>query len=597
MQTRKSIVRIGSLARVFTLLALAFGAAGVTPACAETFIVTNSADRGPGTLRQAIVDIGDGGLITFDDSLSGGTIYLASQLTINKSLTINGSALASKITLSGDGDGDGLPNVRVLYIPGIAPGIVTTVILNGLIITKGKANGGGIYNKAHLTVMNSTVAENSAVGGFAEGGGISNEGDLTLVNVTISGNTSSRLSSGKGGGISNYSGLINMSLVTLSGNTAGKGGGIYNYGGTISITNSLLSGNTANNVDGGGAIYNAQGAVTLTRSTVSDNHVSPFYHGGGIFNGGGVATLNIMSSTLSGNSAGSGGAISNSSSLTVTNSTISGNEASFYGGGIMNDVLGEQSGVATVYSTSIVDNVADSNGDGIGSGGGVYNDGTFSMRNTLIAGNRVGVVSSIPVYDNCWGTIESYALNLIGAWDEERNSGSCRIEGERDFLNGLSLLGPLQNNGGPTRTIALLPGSNAIDGASIGGCIDTNGGVLTADQRGVVRPKGLRCDVGAYELAPDTDGDGLADELDNCTLVANATQLDTNRDGYGNICDPDFNNNGIVDSQDGALLKAAFGSGGFPDRDLNGNGIVDSNDGARLKARFGQAPGPSGLRP
>ena len=97
--------------------------------------------------------------------------------------------------------------------------------------------------------------------------------------------------------------------------------------------------------------------------------------------------------------------------------------------------------------------------------------------------------------------------------------------------------------------------------------------------------------------APDTDGDGIANVADNCTLVANANQRDTNNDGYGNICDPDFNNNGIVDSQDGALLKAAFGSGAFPDRDLNGNGIVDSQDGAILKSRFGQAPGPSGLHP
>jgi hypothetical protein len=97
--------------------------------------------------------------------------------------------------------------------------------------------------------------------------------------------------------------------------------------------------------------------------------------------------------------------------------------------------------------------------------------------------------------------------------------------------------------------------------------------------------------------APDSDGDGIADTLDNCILVSNANQRDTNGDGYGNICDPDFNNNGIVDSQDGALLRNAFGSPAFPDRDLNGNGLVDSNDGARLRARFGQPPGPSGLHP
>lgn len=100
-----------------------------------------------------------------------------------------------------------------------------------------------------------------------------------------------------------------------------------------------------------------------------------------------------------------------------------------------------------------------------------------------------------------------------------------------------------------------------------------------------------------FPYAPDTDGDGVLDPLDNCRLVANANQRDTDADGYGNICDPDFNNNGVVDSQDGAMLKAAFGSAAFPDRDLNGNGIVDSQDGAILKARFGQPPGPSGLHP
>ena len=73
---------------------------------------------------------------------------------------------------------------------------------------------------------------------------------------------------------------------------------------------------------------------------------------------------------------------------------------------------------------------------------------------------------------------------------------------------------------------------------------------------------------------PDADSDGVPDASDNCTLDANTNQLDTNGDGYGNRCDPDFNHNGIVDSQDGALLKAAFGSSAFPDRDINGNGKI-----------------------
>lgn len=96
--------------------------------------------------------------------------------------------------------------------------------------------------------------------------------------------------------------------------------------------------------------------------------------------------------------------------------------------------------------------------------------------------------------------------------------------------------------------------------------------------------------------ARDTDGDGVFDANDNCTLVANADQRDTNGDGFGNICDPDFNNNNNVDSQDASLLRAAFGSTAFPDRDLNGNGRVDSQDASILRARFGQPPGPKGLQ-
>jgi hypothetical protein len=95
----------------------------------------------------------------------------------------------------------------------------------------------------------------------------------------------------------------------------------------------------------------------------------------------------------------------------------------------------------------------------------------------------------------------------------------------------------------------------------------------------------------------DGDGDGVADAADNCSQVANASQLDSNGDGYGNLCDPDFNDNGTVDSQDGSLLRAAFGTSTYPERDLNGNGLVDSQDGTILRSRFGQPPGPSGLAP
>jgi hypothetical protein len=94
----------------------------------------------------------------------------------------------------------------------------------------------------------------------------------------------------------------------------------------------------------------------------------------------------------------------------------------------------------------------------------------------------------------------------------------------------------------------------------------------------------------------DTDGDGVADNLDNCKLVANANQRNTDGDHFGNICDPDFNQNKIVDPLDFNSLKAQLGKVSA-NHDLNGNGIVDPLDLNILKTYLGKAPGPSGLAP
>ncbi|MDD2758776.1 MAG: thrombospondin type 3 repeat-containing protein [Methylomonas sp.] len=94
----------------------------------------------------------------------------------------------------------------------------------------------------------------------------------------------------------------------------------------------------------------------------------------------------------------------------------------------------------------------------------------------------------------------------------------------------------------------------------------------------------------------DTDADGVPDFLDNCTLVANANQRDTDGDDYGNICDPDFNQNNVVDPLDLNTFKAKLGQVS-PHQDLNGNGIVDPLDLNILKTYLGKAPGPSGLHP
>lgn len=94
----------------------------------------------------------------------------------------------------------------------------------------------------------------------------------------------------------------------------------------------------------------------------------------------------------------------------------------------------------------------------------------------------------------------------------------------------------------------------------------------------------------------DTDGDGIVDSLDNCTLVYNPPQRDTDSDGFGNDCDPDFDNNLVVNAADLAYFKTKFFTSD-PDADLNGNGVVNAADLAILKTFFFKPPGPSGLAP
>ena len=96
--------------------------------------------------------------------------------------------------------------------------------------------------------------------------------------------------------------------------------------------------------------------------------------------------------------------------------------------------------------------------------------------------------------------------------------------------------------------------------------------------------------------AVDTDGDGVPDSSDNCTLVANSGQQDTDADGYGNICDPDFNNDNVVNAADLAYMKLNFFSND-PLADLNSDGFVNAADLSILKNMFFQAPGPSGIAP
>lgn len=305
------------------------------------------------------------------------------------------------------------------------------VTISGLTISGGASGdrGGGISNAGTLTVTGSNLSGNSGRGG----GGISNSSTLTVITSMISGN----VGLGLGGGIAN-TGMVTVTNSTVSGNHGesgpagrGNGRGIYNQG-TFTVTNSTISGNTAGEFilggGDGGGIYN-QGTFTLTNSTINGNHAFP----------------------------GNGGGIDNSGTLTVTNSTIS-------------------------------DNVADEEFSFGGHGQGINNSGTLTVATSIFANGGFGngdFGNLGSVGTNPGTTIVSQGHNLFS------DKPAVPLD-PTDLVNTDPLLGPLADNGGPTQTQALLPGSPAIDaGVPIAG--------VTADQRGVPRPHGAAPDIGDFE--------------------------------------------------------------------------------------------------
>jgi hypothetical protein len=231
--------------------------------------------------------------------------------------------------------------------------------------------------------------------------------------------------------------------VTLSGLTIANGqtslidgGGIDNSA-TLKVINCTLTGNSA--TYNGGAIANERGgALTVTNSTLANNSAG---YGGGIDNFG---TLTVRTSTLSGNSAYGGGGIFNGGSLVVTDSTIAANSAAI-GGGIAL--------------------------------------GPLTLANTILAGNTA------PTGPDVFATLTSLGYNLIG--DPSDSSGFVAT----DLLGYNPLLAPLGNYGGPTQTMALLPGSPAIDAGS-NNLLPAD---LSTDQRGFARIVNGTVDIGAFE--------------------------------------------------------------------------------------------------
>ncbi len=284
---------------------------------------------------------------------------------------------------------------------------------------------------------------------------------------------------------------LQETTVTGGGGTSGiPGGGILNCG-TLSLTDSTVAGNVAGE---GGGLRNS-GSLTLVNSSVSTNVA--YGVGGGVHNTGSAALVN---STVSGNSGSSGGGIHNSGSLLLTNSTVSGNTAYYYdsvygsygsGGGVRNE------GTMVVSQSTITANSA------VSRGGGVYNalSGTLTLVQTLVSGNGPSSAQGREVGNFTAARVYAGAFNLFGRRGASGLEGFT--EGASDIVPSGSLstiLDPtLGDNGGPTKTHALIAGSPAIDGVPAAACASAS------DQRGITRPQDgdgdtqAGCDVGAFE--------------------------------------------------------------------------------------------------
>ena len=268
---------------------------------ATELIVTTLADSGAGSLREALGLIADGGTITFDASLAGGTVGLTSgQLTVDRSVTVDASATPGLI-VSGSGSS------RVFQIAAGA-----TASLNDLVVADGVA--------------------------APQGGGILNYGTLNLDRVVVRDNTENSAGPPNfefgGGGIYNgTNATLNLTDSTVADNVSVNqpAGGIYGFlGSTINITRSTVSGNVSGDVAGG---LRSLGNATIVNSTVSGN-VSTVWHGGGIFHTDGELT--VTNSTFSGNVAPAGTAagilvatFGAPANATLTNNVLEGNGGAF----------------------------------------------------------------------------------------------------------------------------------------------------------------------------------------------------------------------------------------------------------------------------
>ncbi len=532
-------------------------AAPAMPAFASTITVTNCADSGAGSLRDAIASAISGDTIDFDANLACSTISLTSgAITIGQggdgqpivnleidgpgrnALTIDGgytdrvlvhaAGASGALTVAGlrlqhgftDGDGgclesDGSVNLSDIEVSECGAGIGST---------GGARHGGGIGVAGDATLMSSVVGDNEVDGttGYAYGAGLFAGGTATLIATTVSGNFATSTNGGTlGGGVAvgdranNLQGTLTVSSSSLQNNTAFshcgycgvRGGGAFVYGNST-FEDSTVSGNTsfsdAHYGAGGGLYFSAHfgGApvtATLTDTDLGSNTADE--------DGGAIAAngdLSFTRGTISGNSAQDGGAIVLlGGDADLVDSLLTGNIAMDRGGGIFIHGYGD----AAAENTTISENLAQ------GNGGAIANSyGSVHLSNSTVTGNSTnglggGIWFDYPYYVlGLESTI--VAGNTAGANPDDIFAPGGTAQGSHDLIvaaPGLEVPGdtitsdplllPLADNGGITMTHALAEGSPAIDAGS-------NPLAFPFDQRasGFPRVSGNAADIGAFEV-------------------------------------------------------------------------------------------------
>jgi hypothetical protein len=392
-------------------------------------------------------------------------VSAASAATITVSSTKDSGAGSLRQAIEGAGSGDTivLPASKTPYeVTSDALFIEKNLTIDGAGAANTVINAMGsetiIFEvRSAIATMSGLTITGSKQAGIQLGEGVTSA-SLTLSAVAVSGNGKAGID---GAAVETYAhSALTVDASTIENNEGYNGAALY-LGGQGTIANSTIANNRSlAGGDGGGLQSNE--LLTMTGDTVAHN--TSLNSGGGLFLGGHTT---ITNSTISENQAADGGGLENRNSLTLLNDTIAGNEST----------------------------------GGHGSGGGI--DGSATATNTIIADNS----DNEGHIDNCSEALTAGGPNL-------ENGKECGFAAHGGISEANPLLGPLARNGGPTETQRLLPGSPAIEGGANTECPAT-------DQRGIVRPVGLKCDIGAVEYAPPVASTGTATSITQSSATLN----------------------------------------------------------------------------